>query len=214
MQEIEQKAIRDFESLVGKVVLVGIIQGYKEEQSDEIVLEEPVFARILPYDERGMREDVVRWMDDDVLDPVYDIKVLSRHPRTDDLSSTFVYGTSYHRDGKVEPGHFVVPSDGMVSKHAAVDDWKIPEMKLFEVTLPGFDGGTDETDHLVLWVAAPEAYSVQQLIEGTEARFCGEVEGNPPLEDADLWIPCEAYALVERIREATKASENIVGPAI
>ena len=26
--------------------------------------------------------------------------------------------------------------------------------QVFEVVLPGFDGGTDETDHLVRWVAA------------------------------------------------------------
>lgn len=26
--------------------------------------------------------------------------------------------------------------------------------RVFEVVLPGFDGGTDETDHLVRWVAA------------------------------------------------------------
>lgn len=27
-------------------------------------------------------------------------------------------------------------------------------MKIYEFTEPGFDGGTDETDHLVKWIAA------------------------------------------------------------
>lgn len=29
-------------------------------------------------------------------------------------------------------------------------------MKTFEITLPGFDGATDETDHLVKWITSDQ----------------------------------------------------------
>jgi hypothetical protein len=36
----------------------------------------------------------------------------------------------------------------------------------FEATLPGFDGSTDATDHLVKWIQAPDAESVRKLLPG------------------------------------------------
>lgn len=205
MKDIEKKVLADFEALVGKVVLVGVVQGYRDERSEEIVLRAPVFARIQPYDDRGLREDVLRWMDHDVIDPVYDIEVLSKHPDLEGLSSTFVYGKTYFTDGRTEPAHFVLASQDLVARHAVEGgDWKAPELKLFELALPGFDGGTDETDDLIVWVSAPDASVVEQLIEGTDTTFSGEI--GTDIENVDYALPADANALVERIRQASEAS--------
>lgn len=58
----------------------------------------------------------------------------------------------------------------------------------FEVTAKGYDGSTDETDHLVFWVNAPSIDLLEQAIEGTGAGFCDTilVEGD---EDIDFWLP-------------------------
>lgn len=204
MKDIEQKALADFEALVGKVVLVGVVQGYRDERSEEISLAAPVFARILPYDERGLREDVVRWMDHDVIDPVYDIEVLSKHPDIEGLSSTFVYGKTYFADGRTEPAHFAMASDDLVARHVVEGgNWKAPELKLFELALPGFDGGTDETDDLIVWVSAPDASVVEQIIDGADVTFSGEIGSD--LENVDYALPADSYALQERIRKASEA---------
>jgi hypothetical protein len=36
-------------------------------------------------------------------------------------------------------------------------------MKLYEIILPGFDGSTDETDHLILWIIDNECLSVSVI---------------------------------------------------
>lgn len=40
----------------------------------------------------------------------------------------------------------------------------------FDVTLKGFDGGTDETDDLVKWVSAPNIELVNRYIDATGLR--------------------------------------------
>jgi len=43
-------------------------------------------------------------------------------------------------------------------------------MRTFDVTLKGFDGGTDETDHLVKWVAAQNEETVQEWLDHHNLR--------------------------------------------
>lgn len=38
-------------------------------------------------------------------------------------------------------------------------------MKIFEAVLKGFDGSTDNTDHLVKWVSAPSKESAEKAVK-------------------------------------------------
>ena len=46
-------------------------------------------------------------------------------------------------------------------------------MRCFDVTLNGFDGESDETDHLVKWVSAPSYAALQKFI--TRSNLEGSV---------------------------------------
>lgn len=50
---------------------------------------------------------------------------------------------------------------------------------IFEYTLPGFDGGTDKTDHLVKWVSAAnkKAADAAMTLAYPGATYCGTVQG-------------------------------------
>ena len=41
----------------------------------------------------------------------------------------------------------------------------MPPRLCFELTLKGFDGGTDETDHLIKWVIAPTRQKLDQWLK-------------------------------------------------
>jgi len=64
----------------------------------------------------------------------------------------------------------------------------------YEVTAPGFYGGDDATDDLVLWVAADSEREVQAAIQDTGATFWGEVEVWASTV-ADYELPCQAKLL-------------------
>ena len=59
----------------------------------------------------------------------------------------------------------------------------------FEVTLNGFDGGTDETDHLVKWISASDLAMVESYLEltGLKSHVQGviEIQKGTPLTFAD-----------------------------
>lgn len=42
-------------------------------------------------------------------------------------------------------------------------------MKTYEITLPGFDGSTDETDDLVIWVNAPNPLIAYEFAKSLNA---------------------------------------------
>lgn len=74
---------------------------------------------------------------------------------------------------------------------------------VYEITLSGFDGDTDDSDDLVVWVRGEEAV-VRALVDGTDAEFCGPVEGvtEADAEDSvDFHLPGDSQALLDRIAE-------------
>lgn len=66
-------------------------------------------------------------------------------------------------------------------------------MEVYEITAAGFDGGSDDTDHLVLWVMAETRAEVESLVEGTGARLCGTVSDSR-LSDLDYILNSRASA--------------------
>jgi hypothetical protein len=45
-------------------------------------------------------------------------------------------------------------------------------LTVFEVTLPGFDGSTDETEDLIKWIKAPDVASVANFIDQLNITGC------------------------------------------
>lgn len=82
-----------------------------------------------------------------------------------------------------------------------------PALALYEVLLEGFDGGTDESDDKVLWVAAPSAQMVQDEIKDTGAMFIGEVEG-AYLADADYVLPGARLNFQSHLNKAASDFRN------
>jgi hypothetical protein len=54
----------------------------------------------------------------------------------------------------------------------------------YQVTLPGYNGATDETDHLVKWVRADSLSAV--LVWAPQGSIVEELDFNVPAEEADV----------------------------
>lgn len=91
-------------SLFDKIIRVTEVDGFRNGDSvSHWSLDPPVRARILS-DESSL----VRWVDDRWCDPVYEIELLEDRPELTDLTSPWVYGTSYSLDGGTEPARFEI----------------------------------------------------------------------------------------------------------
>lgn len=67
-------------------------------------------------------------------------------------------------------------------------------MPVYEIEAAGFDG-SEATDDRVIWVNAPGAENVRDVIVGLDAKFCGEVQGASPSDvDFNLRHP---YAVLD-----------------
>lgn len=69
------------------------------------------------------------------------------------------------------------------------------QRRVFEVTLPGFYGGTDDTDDRILWVMAPNEAAVREHLP--HDAVVDAMNTAPPHEDVDFVLP----AHVERLRD-------------
>lgn len=75
--------------------------------------------------------------------------------------------------------------------------------QLFEVEFPGFDGGTDETDHLIKWVTADNEAQVEQSSPGCKVQpLPHSIEEELPFGTIDYHLPTDADALRARALEA------------
>ena len=76
------------------------------------------------------------------------------------------------------------------------------ERRIFELTIPGFNGGTDETDHHVLWVVSPDLESVLNLATphgvAVQELPVGHVDDDDDI-DYNLETLSEQSALITRI---------------
>jgi hypothetical protein len=129
--QAQAKAKADYDELIGKVILVGTIDGYMNEIDQVVIdLDPPAVMRIVPYDDVSRPSHVDgRWMDD-VLDPVYDVELLEPHPQLEGVRSMWIYGRSWTE--KAEPtgsiDHTVAPDD-LQEAHAPVVDTTSPWFK-------------------------------------------------------------------------------------
>lgn len=75
----------------------------------------------------------------------------------------------------------------------------MPGLHNYEIVLPSFDGGTDETDDQILWVLAPDLRAVLAIVAplGCKADTMDVV----PTSDVDFTLPAQSNELVARINE-------------
>ena len=67
---------------------------------------------------------------------------------------------------------------------------------ILEITLPGFNGGTGETDHLVKWISAVDSSEVDRILTRTGlATSASPVGGIINNSDIDYWLPRDAERL-------------------
>ncbi|MFP3637829.1 hypothetical protein [Paraburkholderia sp. SIMBA_054] len=98
--ELADKALADYNAVTGKVIEVEKISGYDEhDNSHDLLLAPAAKVRVLTTD----RASIVRWCDD-WMDPCWDVELAEPHPQVKNLRSLWVYGPSYHPDGRVEAG--------------------------------------------------------------------------------------------------------------
>lgn len=71
------------------------------------------------------------------------------------------------------------------------------QRKFFEITLPGFYGGSDETDERVLWVMGPSEDIVREHVPAEAVVDVMDLE--PPAEDVDFFLPAHADRLRDRL---------------
>lgn len=75
---------------------------------------------------------------------------------------------------------------------------------VYEVTLAGFDGGTDATDDRVLWIEAPnEQLILAHLPAGSRVQ---RMDFAPPAEDVDHVLPADAAKLREHVARVVRSA--------
>lgn len=81
-------------------------------------------------------------------------------------------------------------------------------MPAFELVLNGFDGSSDQTDHLILWVWATDEHEVRSFIEvsGLASKIQLLSALPPDIDEGakDFSLPSEAAALKARIESLVK----------
>jgi hypothetical protein len=90
-EQLEAQALNDYDYYRGKVIEVGSISGYDDsDNSLDVKLHPPAIVRVLGTP----KGDIVRWMDDDHLDPVYNVDLVVPHPQLEGMRSFWIYGES------------------------------------------------------------------------------------------------------------------------
>ena len=99
---LEQKAQADYAAHRGQIVKLRRVSGYNgHDDSEDRTLDPPVAMRV----EVTSEEELQRWMDEDWLDPVWEVEPVNPDElQLQGLRSFWMYATSYHLDGRTDPG--------------------------------------------------------------------------------------------------------------
>lgn len=92
---IEAIVQADYERYLGQEVLVHRICGYVADDSVDMDLDPPAKVRI----EKTSTTSLARWIDE-WCDPLYEVTLVQPHPQLAEVRSLWIYGQSYHIDGK------------------------------------------------------------------------------------------------------------------
>lgn len=92
---IEERALGDYQKMLGQSVLVKAVSGFVGNDSVDINLDPPAKVRI---DQTG--SDSVHHWNDDGLDPYCDVTLMEPHPALVDVRSFGIHGPCPNLDGK------------------------------------------------------------------------------------------------------------------
>jgi hypothetical protein len=100
----EVAAMEEYEAHLGKRVRVKTISGYRDDNNSyDFSCDDNVIVRVV--DTPHM--DIVRWMDDDHLDPVWNVEMVERGGLPEDLRSCWIYGSTQIPFGCPEPSDVI-----------------------------------------------------------------------------------------------------------
>lgn len=103
---LERIALREYAQCEGKVVLVNWLSGYDESDcSRDVYFGQPIRVRV---DRHQPRDNILRWMDNEHLDPIWDVELSDNsEPVLAGMRSFWIYAASRSLSGKIEPSDVV-----------------------------------------------------------------------------------------------------------
>lgn len=91
-EEAEAAALRSYEAHLGKVIRVGWLMHYVDSEPQELHVPGGFLVRVCST----RREDILRWMDDEYLDPYWDVEAVDDLPGPpDDGGSPWIYAKTF-----------------------------------------------------------------------------------------------------------------------
>lgn len=86
-------------------------------------------------------------------------------------------------------------------------------MKVFQVTLTGYDGGTDKTDDKIIWCVAKDIQDVDKLLRQMGVRFedIHPTDLDLTVAGIDFWLlPPTKYPLKETVEQLEKEMNEFI----
>ena len=90
----------------------------------------------------------------------------------------------------------------------------MPNLKVYQATPRGFDGGTDKTDMLILWIASPNRQLVDEYLKGRDIVTVEVIQVNPLDSAVDVTLEAKlapkynhAYTLAFSLNSEDKTGE-------
>jgi hypothetical protein len=96
----ERAAIEEYESYLGKKVNVKTIQGYRDDHNSHYYGCDNVIVRVM----LTPLTSILRWTDEDHLDPVWNVEIIKRGSLPEDLRSCWIDGSTQRPFLSSEPG--------------------------------------------------------------------------------------------------------------
>lgn len=101
--EAHEKVKADYQAVLGRVILVRELTGYKDDSSHDFRLDPSVKARVVQTRE----DDLFHCVDREWIDPYWNLELAEPDPQLEGYSSLWMYGTSYSMaTDKADPARF------------------------------------------------------------------------------------------------------------
>lgn len=114
VDEVERQVLDDYRQALGKVVLAKAALCGHGNGLEMVDFDSPAVLRIV---DSRLRDDVLRWMDEDHCDPIYVVVPLEPHPQFADGKPFGVHALSRSRGGKAQPGDFEIADEATQARY-------------------------------------------------------------------------------------------------
>src|SRR5262245_13193775 len=100
-EEIEKLALDDYEQVLGRVIWVSELSGYRNDDSLELYVKPPAKVKVVST----MKDSILHW-NDGWLDPYWELELVEPHPQLEGIRSLYMFGDSYSLTGRMEPARY------------------------------------------------------------------------------------------------------------